>query len=216
MVLSKKRTIAEATLEFISEHPSVRECLQRGLINHSALAREVCRANNINSVDAVIMASTRYAARLKKLPPRDAALKKILMSAKIVVRSKIVLVAWAKERNLANLQVLHSSIRRRGGEITIVEGHNLITIFTEDEFIDEVKQVIGKRIKLLLRELVKITLLLPEKVTFTPGYAAYMFNLIAARGINMVGDVTSTAEHILIIDEKDLSEALAALKVFSL
>jgi aspartokinase len=138
------------------------------------------------------------------------------MSAKIVVRSKIVLVAWAKERNLANLQVLHSSIRRRGGEITIVEGHNLITIFTEDEFIDEVKQVIGKRIKLLLRELVKITLLLPEKVTFTPGYAAYMFNLIAARGINMVGDVTSTAEHILIIDEKDLSEALAALKVFSL
>jgi hypothetical protein len=213
MVLSKKRTVAEATLEFISEHPSVRECLQRGLINHSALAREVCRVNHINSVDAVIMASTRYAARLKKLPSRDAALKKMLMRAKIIVRSKIVLVAWPKERNLANLQVLHSSIRRRGGEITIVEGHDLITIFTEDEFIDEVKQVIGKRIKILLRELVKITLLLPEKVTFTPGYAAYMFNLIAARGINMVGDVTSTAEHILIIDEKDLSEALAALKV---
>lgn len=213
MNIRREQSIAEKTLAFIAEQPSIKECLRRGLVNHTALAREICRSKNISSIDAVVMASTRYAARIKKQPSREAELRKMLANAKIIVRSKVVLAAWEREKGLSTLLTLHNQIRRQNGDITIVEGHRLITIFTEDEFIDEIKRVIGKGVKILLQDLVKITLLLPEKVTFTPGYAAYMFNLIAARGINMVGDVTSTAEHIFVIEEKDLPEALAALKV---
>ena len=159
------------------------------------------------------MASTRYAARIKKNRRHEAELRQMMVDAKILVSSKVVLAAWDREKDLSNLLALHNHIRKRGGDITIVEGHRLITIFTENEFVDEIKKVIGRNIKLLLQDLVKITLLLPEKVTYTPGYAAYMFHLIAEKGINMLGDVTSTAEHIFVIEEKDLPQALAALKV---
>lgn len=209
----KNQSIAEKTISFIAEQPSIKECLKRGLINHTALAREVCRSKGISSIDAVVMASTRYATRIKKQSSRETELRKMVSAAKIIVRSKVILAAWERSKNLTALIALHNQIRKQNGDITIVEGHNLITVFTEEEFLPEIKETLGKELKVLLHNLVKITLLLPEKVTFTPGYAAYMFNLIASRGINMVGDVTSTAEHIFVIEEKDLAEALAALKV---
>lgn len=206
-------SIAERTKAYIAEHPSIKECLRKGLINHTALAREICKSMKLDSIDAVVMASTRYAARIKKQKRKEAELRKMLADAKILVRSKVLLAAWERRNDLSNLLALHDYIRKKGGEISIVEGHNLITIFTENEFADEVQKMLGSAIRLLVKDLVKITLLLPEKVTFTHGYAAYMFHLIAERGINMLGDVTSTAEHIFVIEEKDLSEALVALKI---
>jgi CBS-domain-containing membrane protein len=209
----KHQSSAEKTLAFIAEHPSVKECLRRGLINHTALAREICRVMRITSIDAVVMASTRYAARIKKQRRREVELKQMLTDAKILVNSKVLLAAWERQKDLSSLLILHDKIRKRGRDITIVEGHRLITIFTENEFADEIKRSIGRGLKLLMQDLVKITLLLPEKVTYTSGYAAYMFHLIAEKGVNLLGDVTSTAEHIFIIEEKDLPQALAALKV---
>ena len=213
MSQDQSHSIAERTLAYIAEHPSIKECLRRGLINHTALAREICRARRISSLDAVVMASSRYAAKIKKHRRRETELRQMLAEAKVLVRSKMLLAAWEKESNLDNLNSLHAYIRSKGGEVTIVEGHRLITIFTENEFAKEIRRVLGRQVKLIVQDLVKITLLLPEKVTFTPGYAAYMFHLIAERGINMLGDVTSTAEHIFLIEERDLPNALAALNV---
>ncbi|MBL7661718.1 hypothetical protein JNK13_03095 [bacterium] len=209
----KSSSIAEETQSYINQHPGIKECLRSGLINHTALAREICKARRISSIDAVVMASTRYAKRIEKQRRHENTLRQMLAEAKILVRSKVMLAAWEHKNNLSKLLPLYNRIYNRGGEITIVEGHKLATIFTENEFADEIKKVFGSEIKLLVQDLVKITLLLPEKVTFTHGYAAYMFHLIAERGINMLGDVTSTAEHIFIIEEKDLPQALDALKV---
>lgn len=206
-------SITEKTLAYIAEHPSIKECLRSGIINHTALAREICRAKRISSVDAVVMASSRYAKRIKKQRRNETELRQMLADAKIILSSKVLMAAWEREKDLSNLLLLHDRIRKRGGDITIVEGHRLITVFTENEFADEIKRVFRTGLKVLMPDLVKVTLLLPEKVVHTPGYAAYMFHLISEKGVNMLGDVTSTAEHIFIIEEKDLPQALAALKV---
>lgn len=213
MPTTDESSITEQTLAYIAEHPSVKECLRRGIINHTALAREICRAKRISSVDAVVMASSRYAKRIKKQRRSETELRQMLADAKILLSSKVLMAAWDREKDLSSLLVLHDRIRKRGGDITIVEGHRLITIFTENEFADEIRKVIGSGLKVLLPDLVKVTLLLPEKVVRTPGFAAFLFHLISDRGVNMLGDVTSTAEHIFVIEEQDLAQALAALKV---
>ena len=210
---SKSPSVARQTAEYIAKNPSIKECLRRGLVNHTALAREICSEYRIDKIDAVVMASTRYAARIQKQRSHENDLRQMLSRAKILVSTKVLLATWDRSVSLNSLLTLHNHVIKKGGELTIVEGHRLITVFTEHEFADEIRRLVGRNIKMMLKDLVKITLLLPEKVIFTHGYAAYMFKLIADQGINMVGDVTSTAEHIFVINEKDLDLALSALKV---
>ncbi len=58
--------IAKLTARYLADHPVIRDCLSRDMINYSKLARQISRELNIKKVNAVTAACRRYAARLRK------------------------------------------------------------------------------------------------------------------------------------------------------
>lgn len=58
--------IAELTVRYIADHPEVKHCLAKDMINYSKLARKIASKLKISSVDAIIVACRRYASKLRK------------------------------------------------------------------------------------------------------------------------------------------------------
>jgi hypothetical protein len=58
--------IAELTVRYIADHPEVKQCLAKDLINYSKLARKIASKLKIKNIDAIIVACRRYASKLRK------------------------------------------------------------------------------------------------------------------------------------------------------
>lgn len=58
--------IAELTSRYISEHPSLKECLAKNVVNYSKLARRISSELKISSTGAVVAACQRCASSLRK------------------------------------------------------------------------------------------------------------------------------------------------------
>ena len=64
-----EKNTTEMTNEYINEHPHIKNCLKRGLINYSALARYIAKELDIekkSSKEAILIASRRKQDSLKK------------------------------------------------------------------------------------------------------------------------------------------------------
>ncbi|MDP6139498.1 MAG: hypothetical protein QGI89_05420, partial [Candidatus Woesearchaeota archaeon] len=60
--------VTNLTEKYIAEHPFVKDCLKRGLINYSSLTRQICLELNLNAkdnFDAVLIACRRFYRKIK-------------------------------------------------------------------------------------------------------------------------------------------------------
>ena len=61
-------TTTELTEKYLSEHPSIKDCLKKGIINYSKLSRTIAKELNIEkktSIEAILIACRRYEAKIK-------------------------------------------------------------------------------------------------------------------------------------------------------
>jgi len=61
--------ITKLTEQYIAEHPSVKDCLKKGLINYSSLTRKLCKDLNLDlkkNFDAILIACRRYHRKISK------------------------------------------------------------------------------------------------------------------------------------------------------
>ncbi|MBO7409614.1 MAG: ACT domain-containing protein, partial [Candidatus Methanomethylophilaceae archaeon] len=61
---TSKESLAEKTRIYIDSHPSVKDCVSRGLINYSSLARMIMKDLDLDNEEAVMIACRRYAGKL--------------------------------------------------------------------------------------------------------------------------------------------------------
>jgi hypothetical protein len=59
-------SITKQAEAYISEHPSIKDSLIKGLINYSALSREICEHLRTDRFDAVLIACRRYYWKTRK------------------------------------------------------------------------------------------------------------------------------------------------------
>lgn len=60
--------------------------------------------------------------------------------------------------------------------------------------------------------MVQLSLIFPKQVIETIGVGARLFGLLSGAGVNVYGELTSYAEHLLVINERDLTKALDVLR----
>ena len=53
---SSKESLAEKTRNYIDAHPSIKDCVSKGLINYSSLARLIMKDSGIENEEAVMIA----------------------------------------------------------------------------------------------------------------------------------------------------------------
>src|SRR3989338_835970 len=84
-------SITKLAERYIMEHPSIKDCLKKGLVNYSSLSRQIASDLNLNprkNFDAILIACRRLKRKLKKGGDFEEIILKILKQSKIEIKNK--------------------------------------------------------------------------------------------------------------------------------
>jgi len=208
------KSVARIIEDLISEAPMLEDYLARGLINQSALARNLIpevkkQLGEAPNPQAAMMAIKRYSSRAeKKKYLQD--IKKVLGDCTINLKSGVTDIAIELKANLFPLfNDLAKEVKTEKGEVlSFVQGFSEAAIILDDKYADFLLSRLNKsEILIVEKDLVVLYLLAPPKFWVVPGIIAYLTSQISARGVNIVDIVTTQTELSLILKKDDATVA---------
>jgi len=189
----RTKSVAQMVRETIQMRPSLLDALNMKIVNYSALARILQGELGEGSIEAVKAAVIRVSDEIasdRKL--REEAVQSILKESKVRLQDKIAVVI-----SPLTLDIPH-----------------IVTAHLTDQYVYVVDQTTMKgKLKdpaKVQSNLVALILLSPPRVEETPGFVAFITQLLASRNINIVEFISCSTNTIIILDGQD------ALKAFSL
>ncbi|MCW4050166.1 MAG: hypothetical protein NWE89_10585 [Candidatus Bathyarchaeota archaeon] len=189
----RTKSVAQQVREAIQMRPSLLDALNMKIVNYSALARMLQDELGEGSTEAVKAAIIRVADEISNdRGLREEAVQSILKESKVRLQDKIAVVI--------------SSIR--------LEIEHIVQAQLTDQYVYIVDQTtlkdqLPEQVKVEMN-LVALILLSPPIVENTPGFVAFITQLLASRNLNIVEFISCSTNTIIILDSKD------ALKAFSL
>ena len=208
-------SITKLTEHYIAEHPSVNDCLKKGLINYSSLTRNICKDLNLDlnkNFDAVLIACRRYYRKVSKEPVLEDKIINILKDSKLEVKTKIVVVLVEKNIYYGNLIELQKEVKKKSELFHIIEGSNTTTIITAHEFLGVVKKLFKNKIIKISEGLAEVILKSSEDMENTPGVVAHLSTLLAENGINIIETMSTWTDTLFVIAEKDIARVMGLLR----
>jgi hypothetical protein len=213
-------TIAEVVEELISKKPFIEEGLSRGLINLSALARELQPAIEKRlykdvQLGAIVMALKRIEAKTANQSDSNQLEQVVSALGDMTVRSNIVEYTFANSSTLADKQtkLMHQSSQLSNSFLTVTDGVFETTFFASANLksaIDE--HMTGEMVKNQAENLSSITIIIPEEATDIPGVYYSILKKLAWNGINFVEVVSSFTELTIFMRSEDIDRAFSTLK----
>ena len=207
--------ITKLTESYIAEHPFVKDCLKKGLINYSSLTRQICQDLSLDAkknFDAILIACRRFYNKIKKEPTVEKRILEILKKSKIEVKNKINSIVLEKDIVFSNLLDIEKEAKKSLETFHVVEGATAITIITSDEFAVKVKQAFRNKIVRENKNLVEVILKSPKEIETTSGVISYLYSLLGENGINVYETLSCWTETIFLIEEKGLSRVMELLR----
>lgn len=205
--------ISEQTNRYIAERPSVKECMRRGLVNYSALAREICDHLGSSQFDAVLVACRRYLQRIRNQASSEKRIIDLVRRARVRLRNKIAVAIIEKPRDYERLYRLQRDIKLARGDFNLVEGEDSLTLITNTEYLGVIREAFKGRIRKITEDQVQITMLFDEKIETTAGVVAFIYSLLAEHGINVREEMSCWTEVMLVLDELDAARAMRVLSL---
>ena len=207
--------ITKLTEGYINEHPSVKDCVRKGLINYSALTRKIVEELDLDlkkNFDAILIACRRYFRKIKKENVLEDKINDILKQSKLEVKNKVIVVLVEKDIFFNHVLELQKTIKNKGGMFHMIEGSNTMTLITSEEFKDDIKKLFKSKIVKVTGNLAEVTLKSSEDMEKTPGIIAYLTTLLSENGINIIETMSTWTDTLFVIDEKDIAKVMEVLK----
>ena len=207
--------ITKLTEAYIAEHPFVKDCLKKGLINYSSLTRQICIDLNLNpkkNFDAVLIACRRYYGKIKTEATTEKKILDILRNSKIEVKNKISAIVLEKDIVFSNLLDLEKEAKKALETFHIIEGATAITIITSSDFGKKVNKIFINKIIKENVNLVEVILKSPKQIETTSGVVSYLYSLLGENNINIYETLSCWTDTIFLIEEKDLSKVMEFLR----
>jgi len=208
-------SITKLAESYILEHPSIKDCLKKGLVNYSSLSRQIASDLNLNpqkNFDAILIACRRLKRKLKKDDNFEESILKILKQSKIEIKNKIIAVVLEKDIFFENVLAIAKEIKRKKEVFKVIEGVSGITIVTTEEFLALIKRYYKNKIILENRNLAEITIKSPKEIETTPGTYAYVCSLLGENNINIVETLSCWTDSIFLVKEEDVGKAMGLLR----
>lgn len=204
--------VARRVRDYLDARPILGEAVRAGVANHAAVARRVADELGIDRLEAVIAACRRY-PRGRAEVHREAGIRRVLRKSRIESRSRVAAITVG-----LGADVLH----RLGDVVEELLDENLLcrviqvsrgtVILVDEDSVGRVTralregQVVGVR-----RGLVEVAVTSPESIEETPGLLRHLTGLLASQGINIVEALSCYTDTIFLVDQSDLSAAIASL-----
>jgi hypothetical protein len=210
----KKPTISTASVvrEYIDTHPSIKDGMQMGIINLSALARKIMDEKGIRSEEAALMACRRYELDPKSRINEEAILK-VLRRSKLEIRTKVVtMTARPSWHMYGKLEKVMSAMRGREGNVHIIQGTAGVTIIMDGAVAKEVRDIVGEdEVLKEEKDLVELIVNSPEVVEDVQGVVAFLSSSLSSKGINFVELISCYKDTMFVIEQKDMMAAFDTL-----
>ncbi len=209
------QSVTKLAEEYISNHPSVKDCLKNDLINFSSLSRQIASELDLNlkkNFDAILIACRRYQRKLKKEEILESKILKILKNSKIEIKNKVIAVVLEKDVFFGTLQNLEKEIKKRKEIFRIIEGASAITVITTEEFLESIRKYFKNKIIVENTNLAEITIKSPKEIEEVPGTYAYLCSLFGENNINIVETLSCWTDTIFLVDEKDTGKVMGLLR----
>jgi len=190
--------VAQLVREAIQMRPSLLDALNMKIVNYSALARMLQDEIGEGSLEAVKAAIIRVAEDISsERGLQEERVQSILKESKVRLQDKIaVLISPAK------LNVPY-----------------LVTAYLTDSYVYVVDQTglkgeLPKNIQ-VTSNLVALILLSPPRVETTPGFVAFVTQLLSSRNINIIEFISCSTNTVIILDSKDALRAFSLLQNYT-
>ena len=206
-------TITEITEKYISENKSVKECLKKGLINYSALSRNIIKDLNLGKnvkKEAVLIASRRYKNKIKQ-SDSDEKIFNLFRNSNIEIKNNIVVFTIEKNIYPDSLIDIEKEIKNGKKLFFAIEGTKSITIIIQKEN----KELIQKKFKnniLSKKEDLSLITLTNDGIWEVPGIVHYVSGLFSEKDINLEEFMSCHDDTLIVIQSKEIEKAMAFLK----
>ena len=204
--------ITKISETFVQEHPYIRACLKKGLINYSSLARLIAIENKLDkkNFDAILIACRRYRQKLK-IDKSEKEILEILSKSKIEVKNKVMVTILEKIKH-SQIEIIEKKIRGQGEIYRLIEGASALTLITPEDYLPEIKKTFRNSIIRQKTGLVEVTLKSPKEIEEVSGVISFLYSLLAEFNINIAETMSCWTDTIFIIEEKDLSKVMEVLR----
>jgi len=208
------KSTAELTIEYIKEHPHIKCCLKKGLVNYSSLARLISKELKIEkktSNAAILIAARRFQEKLKKELGDERKIKTLLSESEIEIKNKINVFIMSKEANLDFIEELQKMIRKKSGTMFILEGSDNYTIIVQEKYANKIEEKYSNNIIKHHKDLALINFKTPQEVEEIIGVVSYLTSLFAENGVNIIELLSCWRDTLFVIDTKDVNKTISFL-----
>ncbi|HWG90694.1 MAG TPA: ACT domain-containing protein [Candidatus Thermoplasmatota archaeon] len=203
---------AQAVRDYIDTHPSIKDCMRMGIINLSALARQIMEESGVKSEEAALIACRRYELDPKQKVNEEAILK-VLRRSKLEIRTKVATATLKPSYNLfAKLEKAMNALRGRNTSIHLIQGTAGVTLITDGAVFKELIDLIGEEEVLKeAKNLVELVVTSPDVIEDVPGILAFLSTALSSKGINFLEVISCYKDTMFVIEESDMMAAFDTL-----
>ncbi|MDO8481142.1 MAG: hypothetical protein Q7S65_05015 [Nanoarchaeota archaeon] len=203
-----EKTTAELTVEYIKEHPHIKHCLQKGILNYSSLSRLIAKDLGIeksSSKEAILVASRRFQEKLRSESFSETKVRQVLERSELEIRNKIAVLILKKPVDVVKLTGFEKDIRQEGGLLFSLDGSDHLTLISQERNLER----IAKAFPALKhhRGLALVTLKSPAEIESTPGVVSFLTALFAENGVNIIEFLSCWRDTLFVIEAKHVAKA---------
>ena len=208
-----RESLAEKTRVYIDAHPSVKDCVSKGFVNYSSLARAIMKELDLDNEEAVMIACRRYASKMGVSTDHEISILNILKDSRLEMRTKTCIVTAKNDWSvLHKMDNLFKDLWNEDSIMQIVQSASAVTIIADKMLKERIIDTVGRFNILKIREnLVEITVKSPEKIVETSGVIAYLITNLSDAGINIEETVSCHTDTVFIVGEYDMINAYSVL-----
>jgi len=210
--MQSKESVAERTRVYIDSHPSIKDCVSKGLINYSSLTRLIMKELNISNEEAVMIACRRYAQKLGS-SDHEGEILKILKDSRLEMRTKLCIITakndWAV---MHKMDSLFRDLWNEKSIMQIVQSTSAVTIICDKMLRDRIMDTLGRFNIIKVRDdLVEISVKSPEAIVETSGVISYLINNLSDAGINIEETISCHTDTIFVVSKDSMIDAYSVL-----
>ncbi|MDO8642661.1 MAG: hypothetical protein Q7R76_03690 [Candidatus Woesearchaeota archaeon] len=207
-------SVTKLTEDYLREHASIRDCLKKGVVNFSRLARSIIKDRGLKRVrmEAVLIACRRAAEKIRKEKSAEEAIKTLLKHSQLEIKNKIVVVIVDKQIYVENLIDIEKKIRKKADTFYALEATSSFTIITTEKYLDELKKLFEHDLIRVSKDLAMIVLKSSERMESTPGVMAHLYALFSDHGVNICETMSCWTDTIFVVAEADVGKCMEFLQ----
>ncbi|MBI2572361.1 hypothetical protein HYV86_00715 [Candidatus Woesearchaeota archaeon] len=206
---------SEQTINYIKEHPFIRSCLQKDLINYSALARLVSKELHIEkkmSQEAILVAARRFREKIKKEISTEKKVKELIKQSHIEIKNKIHILILQKSSSSELIDEIHKKAREHNELFFMVQGSDHSTLVTLEKYAQLIRQKLSSKIIKHHENVALVIMKSPEQIEDTAGVISYTTSLFAENGVNILELLSCWRDTLFLINAKDVSKVVGFLE----